>query len=191
MKILLALGNPGSRYALTRHNIGWMVADVIAERLRLEFVPGKGEYYEARGRWRGQELSLVKPTTYMNNSGLAAAQLMKRYGVVPADILPIVDELQFPLGKVQLKPAGSAGGHNGTESIIEHLGTNEFPRLRCGIGNDFGPGEMVEYVLAPFPAEDQEALLSTVTAAADAALTWVAEGTARAMNRTNTRTAGK
>ena len=187
MKVILALGNPGARYERTRHNIGWLVADAIARRLRAEFRPAKGEYYEAKGEWRGTGLLLVKPTTYMNNSGLAARQLVERLGISPADILVVVDEIQFPVGRSQLKPSGSSGGHNGVESIIQHLGTREVPRLRCGVGKDFGPGEMVDYVLAPFPEREEQEVERMIDEAADTALLWVAEGTARAMNLANTR----
>jgi PTH1 family peptidyl-tRNA hydrolase len=187
MKVILALGNPGARYELTRHNIGWLVADAIAHRLRADFRPARGEYYEAKGEWRGNGLLLVKPTTYMNNSGLAARQLVERLGISPADILVVVDEIQFPVGRSQLKPSGSSGGHNGVESIIEHLGTTGFPRLRCGVGKDFGPGEMVDYVLAPFPEREREEVERMIDEAAGTALLWVAEGTAKAMNMANTR----
>ncbi len=187
MKVILALGNPGARYATTRHNIGWMVADAIARRLRIEFRPGKGEYYEAKGNWRGAEIVLVKPTTYMNNSGIAAKELVERYRVSPEDILVIADEIQFPVGRVQLKPSGSSGGHNGLESIIYHLETPGFPRLRCGVGKDFRPGEMADYVLAPFPEGELSVVEGMMAAGADTALLWAAEGTARAMTLANTK----
>jgi PTH1 family peptidyl-tRNA hydrolase len=187
MRILLGLGNPGSRYAATRHNIGWMVLDAVAGTLRSEFRPGKGEYYEAQGRFRGHDLLLVKPTTYMNNSGLAAAQLVKRYGVTPEDILVIVDEIQFPVGRVQIKPSGSSGGHNGLESLIYHLGTERFPRLRCGVGNDFPQGSMADYVLSPFAVEQHPEVLKMIEAAREAALLWGVEGTQKAMSRHNRR----
>lgn len=187
MRILLGLGNPGSRYSATRHNIGWLVLDAVAGTIRSEFRPGKGEYYEAQGRFRGHDLLLVKPTTYMNNSGLAAAQLVKRYEVPPEDILVIVDEIQFPVGRVQIKPSGSSGGHNGLESLIYHLGTDRFPRLRCGIGNDFPQGAMADYVLSPFPVEQHPQVLEMIEGARDAALLWGVEGTQRAMSRHNRR----
>ncbi len=187
MKVLLGLGNPGSRYALTRHNIGWLVLDAVAESIRAEFLPGKGEFYAATGRWRGNETMLVKPTTFMNNSGVAAEQIVKRYGVEPSNVLVIVDELQFQLGRVQIKPSGSSGGHNGLESLIRHFQGEGFPRLRCGIGAEFGPGEMVEYVLSPFREEEREEVLRMILAARDAALDWIALGTSQAMSLHNRR----
>ncbi len=187
MKVILALGNPGTRYAATRHNIGWIVADAVAQHLGIGFDAGRGEYYEARGEVRGTQFVLAKPTTYMNNSGIAAAQILERYGVSPADMLALVDELQFPTGRIQLKPSGSSGGHNGTESLIYHLDTNQFPRLRCGVGDNFAQGEMVDYVLAPFGAEESDLVREMIIAARDAVLLWITEGTARAMNIINAR----
>lgn len=187
MKIVIGLGNPGTRYERTRHNIGWRVIDKVAERLRAEFEAGRGDYYDAQARWRGTTALLVKPTTFMNNSGIAAAQLVKRYRVPPGDMLAIVDELQFPTGRIQIKPSGSSGGQNGIESLITHLGTDAIPRLRCGIGSDFERGAMADYVLSPFPVEEESVVEQMITNAADAVLVWIAEGTARAMNRCNTK----
>jgi PTH1 family peptidyl-tRNA hydrolase len=187
VKIVIGLGNPGTRYERTRHNIGWRVLDRVAERLRAELEPGRGDYYDAQVRWRGTTALLVKPTTFMNNSGQAAAQLVKRYRVPPGDILAVVDELQFPTGRIQIKPSGSSGGQNGIESIIHHLGTDQIPRLRCGIGSDFERGAMVDYVLSPFPSDEEKTVEEMITNAADAVLVWIAEGTARAMNRCNTK----
>ena len=118
MKIILALGNPGARYAATRHNIGWMVADRVASRLGITFQPGPGDYHEAVGEIGGRAVALVKPTTYMNNSGIAARQVLERRGVDPSDMLVIVDEIQLPPGRIKLKSAGSSAGHNGTESLV-------------------------------------------------------------------------
>ena len=180
-RILLGLGNPGSRYAATRHNIGWMALDAAAKQMKVELQPGHGDYWEAVGVWQGRQILLAKPTTYMNNSGTAAAQLLERYNRTPADLLVIVDEFQFPVGKIQIKPSGSSGGHNGLESLIYPLETRDFPRLRCGIGRDFGPGQMADYVLAPFPAEQQQAVEQMILQARDAMLDWAAHGTERAM----------
>jgi PTH1 family peptidyl-tRNA hydrolase len=185
MKVVLGLGNPGARYAATRHNIGWIVLDAVAEKLRTGFVPAKGDFHEAHTRFRGRDLLLVKPTTYMNNSGIAAMQLVERYGVGPSDMLVIVDEIQFPVGRIQLKGSGSSGGHNGLESLIYHLGSHDFPRLRCGVGSDFQAGEMADYVLSPFPAGQEEIVCRMTVNACEAVLAWTADGTAQAMNRIN------
>lgn len=191
MKIVLALGNPGSRYAATRHNIGWMVCDAVAERLNAGFRPGRGDYHEAQGTWKGEDALLVKPTTYMNNSGIAARQVIERYGISLSDMLVIVDELQFPPGRIQMKPSGSSGGHNGMESLIYHLESHEFPRLRCGIGRDFGPGGMADYVLSRFPPEQEESVTGMITRGRDVVLLWISEGLSRAMTACNSTTAGE
>ncbi|MGE3800441.1 MAG: aminoacyl-tRNA hydrolase [Candidatus Kapaibacterium sp.] len=187
MKIVLGLGNPGSRYARTRHNVGWMALDIIAERLRTEFQPGVGDYYAAEGSWRGRKVVLIKPTTWMNNSGLAARQVVRHYSGSPEELLVLVDEVQFPVGKIKLTPSGSSGGHNGLESLLYELGTENFPRLRLGVGNDFGPGEMVDYVLSTFKESEGEELGGMLNRAKDATLLWIAEGTAKAMNQVNAR----
>ncbi len=185
MKIILALGNPGARYAATRHNIGWMVADRVASRLGITFQPGPGDYHEAVGEIGGRAVALVKPTTYMNNSGIAARQVLERRGVDPSDMLVIVDEIQLPPGRIKLKSAGSSAGHNGTESLIYQLQTEQFARLRCGVGNNFAFGGLVDYVLAPFNHDELEQVEEMIEAACTAVEIWVAEGTARAMNRVN------
>ncbi len=187
MKVVIGLGNPGAQYHATRHNIGWLVLDAVAETLRAEFGPGKGDYYEARGRWRGHDLLLVKPTTYMNNSGIAARQLAERHGVSPEEMLVITDEIQFPVGRVQLKASGSSGGHNGLESLIYHLGADTFPRLRCGVGNEFPRGMMADYVLSPFPAAEKITVGAMIEEARQVVLAWVADGTAQTMSRFNSR----
>ncbi|MBS1911859.1 MAG: aminoacyl-tRNA hydrolase [Bacteroidetes bacterium] len=187
MKVVLALGNPGARYAATRHNIGWMIADAVACRLGCDFVAGRGDYFAAPAQVGDDDLLIVKPTTYMNNSGVAAAQIVERFGVPVESILAIVDELQFATGRIQLRPSGSSGGHNGTESLIYHLDSINFPRLRCGIGNQFPPGMMADYVLSPFPHEEHELVKRMIEEGADAVMTWVREGTSRAMNIVNTR----
>jgi PTH1 family peptidyl-tRNA hydrolase len=187
VKIVLALGNPGGRYEATRHNVGWMVADEVAGRIRIAFKPGRGEYYEARGVWRGVEVVLVKPTTWMNNSGIAAQQVLERNGVGASEMLVLVDEVQFPVGKVQLKPSGSDGGHNGLGSLLYHLDTDGFPRLRCGVDRNFSPGEMADYVLSPFTAEERPVVEKMIIEATEGTLAWIELGTAQAMNVVNRR----
>ena len=187
MKIVVGLGNPGSRYEMTRHNIGWLVLDAVAERLRGEFLPGKGDYYESEVSWRGRKTLLVKPTTFMNLSGNATRQVLRHRGESAEELLVVLDEIQFPLGRLKLTGSGSDGGHNGLASVIEVLGSDRFARLRCGVGGDFGPGGMVEYVLAEFSAEEAENLREVIEEGRDAILLWIAEGTSRSMNRVNAR----
>lgn len=185
MKIVLALGNPGPRYAATRHNIGWMVCDAVAAGLRVAFVPGRGEYVQGVGKCEGEDVLLVKPTTYMNNSGVAARQVVERFGVEPSEMLVVADEVQFPVGRIQIRPSGSDGGHNGLRSIIQRLESDRFPRLRCGIDRNFSPGEMADYVLSPFAPEENAARDEMIELARTATLVWVVEGIGAAMERFN------
>lgn len=185
MNVVLALGNPGSRYEQTRHNIGWLVADAVVERLRGAWGPGRGDFYVAEVSWRGRKAAVVKPTTYMNLSGNAAVQALRLYDSTPAEMLVLVDEIQFPTGRIQLKGSGSDGGHNGLASLIFSLDTLDFPRLRCGVGRDFGPGGMADYVLSPFPNEERVIVEEMIAKGRDAVMEWIANGTSRAMNMIN------
>jgi len=187
VKAILALGNPGARYQETRHNIGWLVADAVIARLHTRFLPGKGEFYVASANWKGEEVVIVKPTTYMNNSGLAARQVVDRFSVDPASMLVLVDEVQFPVGRIQVRSSGSDGGHNGLRSIIDCLDTDRFPRLRCGIDRNFAPGGMADYVLSPFSPDEIDARNAMIALACEATLCWVVEGTEATMLRFNTR----
>lgn len=185
MKVVIGLGNPGSRYRTTRHNIGWLILDAVAERLRAEFEPGKGDYYQAAVSWRGRKALLIKPTTFMNLSGSAARQVLRHNGETADQMLIVLDEIQFPVGRVKLTPSGSDGGHNGLASVIEVLGSDRFARLRCGVGGDFPPGGMVNYVLGEFAEEERERVQKMIEEGRDAILLWIVEGTTRSMNRVN------
>lgn len=187
MKIVIGLGNPGSRYERTRHNVGWLLLDAVADRLRAEFVPGKGDYYSALSSWRGRKVTLIKPTTFMNLSGNAARQVLRHTGASIDDLLVVVDEIQFPTGRIKLNASGSDGGHNGLASLIEVLGTDRFARLRCGVGNDFLPGGMVDYVLSNFSIDESDELEKMIEMGRDAILLWIVDGTSRSMNRVNAR----
>lgn len=185
--LLFGLGNPGAEYEGTRHNTGFRVIDLIGHRTQAVCAPGKGDYSIAWADIAGREVALVKPLTYMNNSGEAVLDAMGRYEVPLSDILVICDDLALPLGQLRLRPRGSDGGHNGLYSIIYHLGSEEFPRLRCGIGQErVPPGEMMaDFVLSPFEATEEAAVRTMVRSAADASLEFVSSGISRAMNRYN------
>lgn len=157
-KLIVGLGNPGNKYESTRHNIGRMAIDKIAEKFSAEWQPEKGIYLKAELKTKGKLFLLCKPDTYMNNSGEAVKKIADKYSVNPNDIIIIVDEYNFPLGRIQLKQSGSDGGHNGTASVINELNNENFWRLRCGIGNDFGPNGLVDYVLSDFPQEQKPIL---------------------------------
>ncbi len=182
---IFGLGNPTAKYADTRHNVGFMVLDTIARRLRLRFhhLPGK---FIARTRFAETNLIIVKPLLYMNESGVVVKQHLNEE---PDEFLVVVDDIALPFGKLRLRPRGSDGGHNGLASIIYHLGSDKFPRLRVGIGSpattNFTADSLNEYVLSPFTPEEKRLLPEILDRAADACLTVITEGLDKAMNRFN------
>jgi len=185
-RLIVGLGNPGAEYEGTRHNIGFAVADALAQRMRATFKPdGRADALVAEGRVRGRPLTLVKPQTYMNRSGTTVKHLLRRFGLEPRDCLVVVDDLNLETGKLRLREKGSAGGHNGVQDIIDQLGTDGFPRLRFGVGSDFERGQQVDYVLSPFQPTEQEEVAAALKRATDAVITFVAEGLVPAMNRFN------
>src|SRR5215212_9315924 len=184
MKIVVGLGNPGRQYEGTRHNVGWMVLDRLAERAGLA---GHAKTRDAaatmRGRYHGLDLLLVKPMTYMNESGLAVRKALARERAPLTDLLVVADDFALPFGKLRFREGGGAGGHNGLRSIIDELGTEKFSRLRVGIGEpDRGA---IDHVLSTFAPEEQLRLDELLDAAGDAVETWAREGTNRAATRFN------
>ncbi len=150
MRLILGIGNPGIRYRKNRHNIGFMFLDYIAENKRLLFSPSKFDFYFAESGSPANEYVLLKPTTYVNNSGIAARQAIEYYNADVTDLLVICDEINIAFGSFKVRASGGDGGHNGIASIIYHLNSDNFPRIRFGIGNQFSKGEMAEYVLSDF-----------------------------------------
>jgi len=187
MIAIFGLGNPGREYEMTRHNVGFMVLDAIARKIGIDFKPGAGDYLIGPGRYSGREILLVKPLTYMNNSGIAVKDVVERFKVELRDVFVICDDLNLPLGIIRIRQKGSDGGHNGLYSIIYHLRTIEFPRLRCGIGNPEKMKDMVEFVLSRFEDDEIEILNEMIVRAVDATLCFVSEGILVAMNRFNRR----
>lgn len=186
MKLIVGLGNPGRAYDHTPHNIGFEVMDEIAAghdaRFRRSWrFPLEG----AQIRIGNEEVLLVKPQTFMNRSGDAVAPFMRKKGVGIDDLLVAVDDMALPLGTVRLRARGSAGSHNGLKSLIERLGTQDFPRLRIGVGPVPAGRDWMSFVLGRFPAEAREQVLDVRQRAAGAALHWVAEGVERTMNKFN------
>jgi len=178
---VFGLGNPGRRYAHTRHNVGFLVADLLVHRLgcRYRIFPDRAS---ARRRWDSNDLVMVKPLLYMNESGRVVQREMERR---PDDLLVVCDDLALPFGRLRLRTKGSDGGHKGLASIIAHLGHSSFARLRIGIDAPAAGSDAVAYVLAPFPQEQAALLPEVIGRAADACLAAVTEGLARAMNRFN------
>ena len=186
MKVICGLGNPGDRYRLTRHNIGFRVVDLLADRWGLT---GAGRVRDGAARLEVERpdpigrLLLVKPMKFMNISG-APVRAALRYAQADAtsDLLVVADDIDLPLGKIRLRRGGSAGGHNGLRDIIAALGSNEFNRLRVGIGR---AGETVDHVLSTFKKDERDVAAEAIATAADAAELWLAEGIEAAMNEYN------
>jgi len=189
MLCVIGLGNPGSQYDATRHNIGFEVADVLAQTLRIRFKPGKGEYLEARGILRDEEIFLAKPLTYMNNSGSAVLDIVERLELALSECIVVCDDFQLPLGTIRIRTKGSDGGHNGLYSIIYHLQSDVFPRLRCGIASESIPKDkslMADYVLEPFTASERPEMEHMIQRASEACLCVAHEGMQKAMTLYNT-----
>lgn len=185
MPLIIGLGNPGSKYAGTRHNIGFELIDKLAQAMSVRLGPGKGPFHVGKGNHAGHSIYLVKPTTYMNKSGDAVQQAVNWYKEDVGNCLVCYDDLDLDVGTIRLRPNGSAGGHNGIKDIIQKLGTDAFPRLRIGIGNDFPRGQQVQHVLSPFSDEERKIIDPTLDKAADATFCFIREGIEEAMNKFN------
>lgn len=186
VKVLIGLGNPGLRYAHTRHNVGFRVVERLAAQLGWRWDSRRAQALLSTGPLANEKVALAKPDTYMNNSGVAVAGLVRWFKVTPAELLIICDDLDLPLGRLRLRAQGSAGGHHGLESIIAHLHTQQFPRLRIGIGRPTNSRmETVDFVLGSAAQAEREMLTTAEERAAEAALTFLGEGIEAAMNRYN------
>lgn len=184
-KMIVGLGNPGREYARNRHNIGYQVVDLLAKKHGLRFDKRQGKARLALGSIGGQPVILLKPRTFMNESGLAVAPVARFYRVAPADILVIFDDLDLPLGRIRLRPEGGTGGHKGMASVVEKLGRSDFPRLRVGIDRPPGRMDPVDYVLQDFSAEQEEVMAEVRERAVAAVERWLMAGIEAAMNEFN------
>lgn len=185
MKLIVGLGNPGTAYRHTRHNIGFDVLDRLAIRLDVAFNREKFGGAIAEARVDGEKVLLLKPLTYMNLSGDSVAQAARYHADSPADILVVYDEVDLPLGKLRLRKSGSAGTHNGMKSVIERLGAENVPRLRVGVGAERQKGDRVAHVLGKFRPDERDAIAEAIEQASDACLCFMKEGVDAAMNRFN------
>jgi peptidyl-tRNA hydrolase, PTH1 family len=182
MKAIVGLGNPGTEYSGTRHNVGFEVVDELARRWHATLKKWKTTAHVALVKDR--EVFLVEPRTYMNDSGVAVGGVMAFYKIQPADVLVVVDEIQLPLGRLRLRGSGSAGGHNGLKSVIAHIGQN-FPRLRIGVERGHPESMLRNHVLSRFLPNERDVVERAISRAADAAETFVSDGLLVAMNRFN------
>ncbi len=184
--LIVGLGNPGDKYEGTRHNVGFMVADELGERGRFPIQRLKYKALTNTAAIGGQGALVMKPTTYMNLSGEAVGEAAKFYKIAPDRVLVISDDVDLPLGKLRIRTGGSAGGHNGLKSIIQHLGSDQFPRLKVGVGEKPHPGyDMADWVLSRFQGEDRKVMDEAVKRAADAVECFLRDGPQKAMNRYN------
>ncbi|MDZ7608497.1 MAG: aminoacyl-tRNA hydrolase [Cyclobacteriaceae bacterium] len=181
--LIVGLGNIGAEYELTRHNIGFMVADFIAEKHNAAFTHGKLAN-TALVRYKSRQITIIKPTTYMNLSGKAVNYWLNYLKVPMENLLIITDDIALPFEKIRIRQKGSSAGHNGLNSIEELIGNN-YPRLRIGIGNNFYKGQQVDFVLSQFNKEELSALPHLIQKAADAVLSFCTIGTDRTMNEFN------
>jgi len=182
--LIVGLGNPGREYQETRHNVGFRVVERLAERHGIDLRKHRHQAAYGEGRIAGQPVLLAKPLTYMNLSGQAVAALARYHNLAPSDILVVTDDANLPLGRLRIRPRGTAGGHNGLKSIISCLQTTEFPRLRIGVGAADGR-PMVDHVLGRFSRAESEAIAAAIEEAADAVELFLREGIEAAMNRYN------
>lgn len=188
MKLIVGLGNPGRDYAKTRHNAGFMTIDEVASKLGTDINTKKFKALIANVKVKGEGVILMKPQTYMNLSGEAVGECARFYNIDPKDVLVLVDDLDLPVGKIRLREKGSSGGQNGLKSIISHLGTQEFKRVRIGIGND---KQMLtaDYVLGKIAKSDLSEFDKAKEKAADAAIEFITQPFNDVMNKYNKKDA--
>ena len=190
MKAIFGLGNPGPRYRGTRHNVGFEVVDELARRAAVVFESAPADALIARVRTQGSgdgrtaDVLLAKPLTFMNESGQAIGELLRYFKIDVADLLVVVDEVQLPLGRLRARVRGSAGGHNGLKSVIQHVG-DEFARLRLGVGRGDSRRDLADHVLAKFEKDEAEDVARMIERATDASEVFVTDGIAAVMNQFN------
>lgn len=185
IKLIVGLGNPGARYENTKHNLGFSVVNELLMRLRLRRLEPLFRSLIVQTEWHGSEVIFAKPMTYMNNSGQAVKMIFQEFDILPHNLCVVYDDLNLDIGALRMRKAGSDGGHNGMKSIIHHLGTQDFPRLRVGIGKV--EGDWMDHVLSEFSTDERTSIDWAIPFAADAIEVFVTDGVQTAMNRFNGR----
>lgn len=183
MKLVVGLGNPGKQYDGTRHNVGFRVVDLLASRWQTEFGTEKFHAWFASGEFAGEKVVALKPTTFMNRSGQAVLAAGRFYQLELADLLVVVDDVALELGRLRMRRRGSAGGHNGLRDIIERIGSDDFCRLRLGVGG--ARGSLVGHVLSRFESDEAPVVDGLIQSAADAVESWISRGPEATMNSIN------
>jgi PTH1 family peptidyl-tRNA hydrolase len=185
LKLIAGLGNPGAKYRDTRHNVGFEVADLLARRHGAEFESAPGEAVIARVKTLGDGTLIVKPLTFVNLSGHAVAELIRYYRIAVPDVLIVVDEVNLPLGRLRVRARGSHGGHNGLKSIAGQLGTDDYARLRIGVGRGDERRDLADHVLARFDTDEREVIRAAIERAAEAAEMFVTDDIGKVMTAYN------
>ena len=184
--LIVGLGNPGKEYAKTRHNCGWMAIDLIAQALNCKIDKAKFQGLYGQATYKGTKIYLLKPQTYMNNSGLSVLQMSAYYHIPPQRIVVLFDDISLEPGRLRIRGDGSAGGHNGIKSIIAQLGSEAFPRVKIGVGGKpHADADLADWVLSGFSASEEKALDFALDNAANAALLIIEKGVYEAANRYN------
>ena len=184
--IVVGLGNPGKDYAFTRHNAGFLALDYMSDILKVKINRSKYKALVAEAVIEGKRVLLMQPQTYMNNSGEAVSEAARFYKIKPENIIVVFDDISLPVGKMRIRKSGSAGGHNGIKSIIEHLGSQDFPRVKIGVGaKPHKEMDLADWVLSRFPAEEQKVLFEKLGDASEAVKLMVSGKFDEAMNRFN------
>jgi PTH1 family peptidyl-tRNA hydrolase len=184
--LIVGLGNPGKEYEKTRHNAGWRAIDLLAEKLNCKVDKAKFQGLYGQAKYAGGKLYLLKPMTYMNSSGLSVLQLSAYFRIPPQRIIILFDDISLEPGRLRIRADGSAGGHNGIKSIISQLGSQEFPRVKIGVGaKAHAEQDLADWVLSSMSASEEKALVSALERAADAALCIIDKGIYETANRYN------
>ena len=186
MRAVLGIGNIGLRYQRNRHNAGFLILDYFAQNQLIKFKAAKGDYYFTEGDMNQVHYFLIKPSNYVNNSGVAALQFLEKQKIDLSDLLVVCDDVNMKIGRLRVRRSGGDGGHNGLASLIYHLNSNQFPRLRVGIGNDFKDGELSSYVLDDF-SEDDDKVLKTVLKDSSLLIEEFIRGGIEALHNANSR----
>jgi peptidyl-tRNA hydrolase, PTH1 family len=190
MRLIVGLGNPGSEYEWTPHNLGFLAVDAVAERAGIRITRPESKSYAGRGEFAGHEVVLAKPQTMMNLSGVAVRMLLERYECDPATMIVLVDDVDLPWGMLRIRERGRPGTHNGMKSVVRSLGAEEFIRIRLGVGPEKVWGDLADYVLCPMGRAEREIAEQMADDAADAVETILTEGVGKAMTRFNRRVPG-
>ena len=184
--LVVGLGNPGSQYENTRHNMGFLALDLLAEKEKFKFSKLRFKAWTATADLGGEKVLVMKPQTYMNLSGESVGEAARFYKIPPEHVLVISDDISLPAGKLRIRPSGSAGGHNGLKNIIQHLGSDQFPRIKVGVGSPQQAGyEVVDWVIGKPMGEERKLLAPALEKAAEAVSAVIAQGPQKAMNKYN------